>query len=243
MARYETYERNGVTWERDNGPSGPHDMTVKEIYEVLRGIRPNNAVQMDFKDMLATYGGVLTEARKRKLHLSGGELFSEGEQWRSFVEKETGEKIGYIELFEAGIEVLNHPEHARVIVTVDDIVKAGRKALADKLAEASDVAEDRGNQSSDRNEKGQFTKCDKTENVTIGSDRGNSATYRLGRIKRDHPELAARIMAGEFKSVSEAERAAGLRPPKATDLEKFQRAYFRLSIADQAAAKGWMESL
>ena len=72
---------------------------------------------------------------------------------------------------------------------------------------------------------------------------GTNSAYRIARLKRDHPELAERIMAGEFKSVSEAERAAGLRPPKATDLEKFQRAYFRLSIADQVSAKDWLKSL
>jgi hypothetical protein len=32
-----------------------------------------------------------------------------------------------------------------------------------------------------------------------------SQARRLGRIKRDHPELAERIAAGEFKSVSETE--------------------------------------
>jgi hypothetical protein len=47
-------------------------------------------------------------------------------------------------------------------------------------------------------------KGDKTENITF-SDRGTSSAYRLGKIKRDHPELAERIMAGEFKSVSEVQ--------------------------------------
>jgi len=85
----------------------------------------------------------------------------------------------------------------------------------------------------------------KTENghLKMGEHGPNTQVRRVSRIKRDHPELAARIMAGEFKSVSEAERAAGLRPPKATDLEKFQRAYFRLSIADQVSAKDWLKSL
>ena len=76
-------------------------------------------------------------------------------------------------------------------------------------------------------------KGDKAENVTFNTDRGNSSTYRLGKIKRDHPELAKRIMAGEFKSVSEAERAAGLRPPLLTDYEKAQRAFWRLTEEEQ----------
>ena len=44
---------------------------------------------------------------------------------------------------------------------------------------------------------------DKTENINSTHKGGTSSTYRLGKIKRDHPELAERIMAGEFKSVSE----------------------------------------
>ena len=239
MARYETHVRDGMTFTTDNGPSGPHDMTDKELRDNLRCIRPNNAVQMDFKDMLTRYGGTLAEVRKRKMHVIAGEMFNEDEQWQSYIEKQTGQKIGYIELFEAGIEVLNHPEKARVVVTVGDVVEAGRKALADKLAEAPKLAED-----DERDEKtGRFIRIDKTENVNVGHNGGNSAAYRLAKIARDHPELAKRIEDGEFTLVSQAERAIGLRPPKMSDLERFQRAYFRLSFVDQAAAKVWFASL
>ena len=34
--------------------------------------------------------------------------------------------------------------------------------------------------------------CYKNENVTPTPDRGTSSAYRLGKIKRDHPELAER---------------------------------------------------
>lgn len=51
----------------------------------------------------------------------------------------------------------------------------------------------------------------KIENGNLISG-GNNSAYRVSRLKRDRPELAERIMAGEFKSVSEAERAAGRRP-------------------------------
>ena len=237
MARYETHVRDGMTFTTDNGPSGPHDMTDKELRDNLRCIRPNNAVQMDFKDMLTMYGGTLAEVRKRKMHVIAGEMFSEDEQWQSYIEKQTGQKIGYIELFEAGIEVLNHPEKARVVVTVGDVVEAGRKALADKLAEAPKDMPKQGEIGNGR------SRPDKSENVMSTSGYGNSAAYRLAKIARDHPELAKRIEDGEFTLVSQAERAIGLRPPKMSDLERFQRAYFRLSFVDQAAAKVWFASL
>ena len=40
------------------------------------------------------------------------------------------------------------------------------------------------------------------------SDYGNAATYRVRKLKRDHPQVAERLAAGEFKSVAAAERAA-----------------------------------
>ena len=39
----------------------------------------------------------------------------------------------------------------------------------------------------------------------------NKATYRIAKLKRDHPEVAKRLELGEFKTVSQAERAAGVR--------------------------------
>lgn len=56
---------------------------------------------------------------------------------------------------------------------------------------------------------------DKTENVRP-SAYGNSKEYRLGVLKRDHQDIAERYASGEFRNVSEAERAAGIREPKAT---------------------------
>ena len=44
------------------------------------------------------------------------------------------------------------------------------------------------------------------------SQGGNAAKYRIAKLKRDHPDIAERMANGEFKSVSEAERAAGVKP-------------------------------
>ena len=46
------------------------------------------------------------------------------------------------------------------------------------------------------------------ENKNVTSTRGNSSEYRISRLKRDYPEVAARVEAGEFKTVAAAERAA-----------------------------------
>ena len=81
---------------------------------------------------------------------------------------------------------------------------------------------------------------DKTENIKATHNGGTSAAYRLGKIKRDRPELAERIMAGEFKSVAEAERAVGLKPPKLTNYEKVQRAFSRLTEDEQERFREWL---
>jgi len=52
---------------------------------------------------------------------------------------------------------------------------------------------------------------DNSENIKAHGG-GTSARYRIARLKRDHPEVAARLEAGEFKTVAEAERAAGIKP-------------------------------
>lgn len=53
---------------------------------------------------------------------------------------------------------------------------------------------------------------DESKNVRL-KQYGNSALERIEVLKRDHPEIAKRLEAGEFKTVAEAERAAGTRAP------------------------------
>lgn len=45
---------------------------------------------------------------------------------------------------------------------------------------------------------------------------GRGRSYLAARLKRDHPEIVARVQAGEFKSVHAAAVAAGIRKPTAT---------------------------
>lgn len=76
---------------------------------------------------------------------------------------------------------------------------------------------------------------DKNENVRIIGQYGNNQTYRIAKLKRDHPAVAERFLAGEFRSVREAERAAGLDvPPKLSRVRKLIRAYDRLTESEQS---------
>ena len=45
-------------------------------------------------------------------------------------------------------------------------------------------------------------------------NKGNDSNYRVVRLARDHPEIWERMKNGEFKSVAEAERAAGIYKPR-----------------------------
>jgi len=79
---------------------------------------------------------------------------------------------------------------------------------------------------------GEVGKGRKIENSTF-SNRSND--YRIAKLKRDHPKVADRLVAGEFKSVSAAEREAGLSRPLLSSVEKVARAYIKLSEAEQKA--------
>jgi hypothetical protein len=77
---------------------------------------------------------------------------------------------------------------------------------------------------------------DTVENVnytkSTSSDQGGTASkYRIAKLKRDHPEVAQRLMDGEFKTVRQAERAAGVVP----ELQEVFRV--ALPTKDRAAAE------
>jgi hypothetical protein len=83
----------------------------------------------------------------------------------------------------------------------------------------------------DRRSKG--FQLDNSRNVQLNSG-GNSVASRVARLKRDHPEVAERLAAGEFRNVRDAERAAGLPvPPLKTALEKVLAAFRRLSASER----------
>lgn len=70
-------------------------------------------------------------------------------------------------------------------------------------------------------------------------DRGSTnADYLTARIARDHPDVLARMKAGEFPSVRAAAKVAGIvRDP--TPLELMKRAWTRASKAEKDAFMDW----
>lgn len=236
MSRY-TVKTNpdfpGYSSVTDNGPSGPHEMTDRELVRYMKRLAPNNANQMEFADRLKECGEAVREIQKRRLHIKPGVLFSEEEQWEHFVKRHADQPVAMVDLFLAGLEAMEHPGDVRIAVV--DLVEAGRKRLQDLAKQTPAVRPEAG-----RPTKEEHDNHYKNENVMIIDQQGNSAAYRIAKLKRDYPDVAARIAAGEFKTVSEAERSIGLRPPKMTALERVQRAYAKLDENDRNAFRTWL---
>jgi hypothetical protein len=75
------------------------------------------------------------------------------------------------------------------------------------------------------------------DNVSIF---GNSATYLVRRLKRDHPEIAEALARGEFKSARAAGRAAGIVKAPPSPLAAAQKAYLALIEADKRSFREWI---
>lgn len=69
--------------------------------------------------------------------------------------------------------------------------------------------------------------------------RGTDPIYLAQRIKRDRPDIAARLARGEFRSVHQAAIAAGVIRIK-TPLEKIQRLVPKLSTEERAELVAWL---
>ena len=62
---------------------------------------------------------------------------------------------------------------------------------------------------------------------------GNSTPYRVAKLGRDRPDIIERMKAGEFLSVREAERAAGMAPPVLSKLERVYALWAKLTLDEQ----------
>lgn len=73
--------------------------------------------------------------------------------------------------------------------------------------------------------------------TTSANDRG--ATYVLRRLKRDHPELAEKVVAGQMSANAAAIEAGFRKPP--SPLRALQNAWSRASEDERTAFRAWVE--
>lgn len=70
----------------------------------------------------------------------------------------------------------------------------------------------------------------------VSSNHGNNVTYLAARIKRDHPDIAAAVARGEYRSMRQAALAAGIvKPPD--PLRQFQRLWEKMLPEERDAVE------
>jgi hypothetical protein len=74
----------------------------------------------------------------------------------------------------------------------------------------------------------------KQSDIVTLSDRGNSVGYLVAKIKRDAPEFAERLAAGEFASARACARAAGIKVSEDKPLTVLRRAWKRATPTERA---------
>jgi hypothetical protein len=87
---------------------------------------------------------------------------------------------------------------------------------------------------------GERTKADEQGDIGTLNRGSNSAAYLAARIKRDAPEIAARVEKGEFKSMRAAAKAAGIVKDR-SPLERVQSIWQRCTAQEQEKIRDWLE--
>jgi hypothetical protein len=86
--------------------------------------------------------------------------------------------------------------------------------------------------------KSEEAKADQGDNITL-KERGTAAAYLIARLERDHPEVAERLAAGEFRSVRAAAMEAGVVKPD-SPLTTIRRAWNRATPHERDFIQGWI---
>lgn len=162
------------------------------------------------------FARMVTEARKfqawRLIHDERtGEPFA---SFDTFCERELGRTLEEVEAVVEGVRLLGR-----------SCTEAEAKTAAEVMQRAPELAKHGGDR---KTEAGR----DQGRDATLKNRRDSS--YLAARLKRDHPEIAKRVEAGEFKSMRAAAIEAGIvRPP--TPLDTLRRAWRKASEGERRA--------
>lgn len=113
--------------------------------------------------------------------------------WDEFCVKAFGHPSYYVDMIRTGVSLLDKGDGAPI--SAEEARRAALSALAQKVPELS---KNGTNRFSDRSR------------LPRPISEGTTSEYLVARIKRDRPDIAERILNGEFKSVSDAAREAGI---------------------------------
>jgi hypothetical protein len=139
-----------------------------------------------------------------------------------------GRPVDVVEMAVAGLDLFDPSKP----VPFDRAVEAG---AARRMAEAVPLARHGGDRKSEAVQ-------DQDYNVNLIDDPkgGNSADYLAARIKRDRPDIAARVEAGEYRSIRAAAIDAGIVKP-ACPVRTAQRAFLKMTPEQQADFLAWCD--
>ncbi len=156
------------------------------------------------RDSVESLCVVLAYARDKELYRKCG-----CSSWQEYCEKYFGDPAeGFDELIE-GARILAKQGWTGPFSEVE-AREARKKAKQDKAIAAASKPKMTRRETGKTGGRGHKKGLDKSENVNTFT--GNSAANRLRNLQHSHPEIAARYPV-EFKTVSAAERAAGIRSP------------------------------
>jgi hypothetical protein len=138
------------------------------------------------------------------------------QDWIEFCRTELESTAAQIEAIIEGVGILRGEGHKGPITKEQATTTAAKAQERGKSAEALPRP---GNATSLRSEDGTFSKPDNVRDGSLGDKGGNSADYLASRLRRDHPAIADRLAAGEFKSVRAAAIEAGIVKPQAPEAQ------------------------
>lgn len=113
--------------------------------------------------------------------------------WEEFCKKILAHPASYVDLIRDGVRLLDRGDGTPIPE------RKARKAAMAEMAKRVPTLEKNGT-----NQHGGGYR------LPTPSDVGRSSEYLIARIKRDRPDIADRILKGEFESVNEAAREAGI---------------------------------
>ena len=156
---------------------------------------------------------------------------AEGARWLGysgrdeFISESFGKPVEVVEMALEGLDLFDPAKPVRF----DDAVQAGRTAR-EKMQRAEPLAK-HGNQPGEMNSRNKGSD-------TTSVDVGRGADYLAARIKRDRPDIAQRVEAGEYKSIRAAAIDAGIVKP-ACPVKAAQRAFSKMTTDQQADFLIW----
>jgi len=139
--------------------------------------------------------------------------------FEDFCKAELGKTLCEVEQIVSGVRVLQSTGRTAPITERQARTAAETLAAAPKIQTLTDAGKKggRGNKAPDN----------------VRGFSGNSQTYLAARLRRDHPEIAERVKAGEFRSIRAAAIVAGIVKVK-TPLERLFAEWKKASQEERA---------